>query len=1025
MNHASFWRLVWKEYRLQRAFWLAMVVLTLLVQMLSLSLSEANRGSDDVVGPLFDFAVLFSALYALGCGATLFATERETGTYEFQRTVPVSWLRLFAAKATWAALSTLSILAVLILLAVCVSGWRLPDAASARDISGLLGFGAVELLLWGVFFSLVVDQPLVAAILAITTVSFYVHSLAFYVAAWHDRSAYWQALPWRIAIVAAVGVVDLWLARRWFRGGDKQLSILGARRGTEEPSESVASRPQEQPSRWVLFGHLLWQQWRHSRRMMIVLAVVTVPLLASGLWLSQIPFQIPAFRYGSMGLRAVTVAASLLAGLMGVCVFLGDQRREQFRFLAEHAARPGFVWLSRQLIWIVPVILLAALMLPFFLLTEVDEFGRQVASRYSRYSGPGSLDFRDVIMSLYTGRHAWELLVCVAMAYTAGQFCSMLFRSGILAAVFGLALGGVLCLWTFLMRSLYLNLFWTAAPIPVALLLATRLRTADWILHRNTVRAWLRPAGVIVVPAVAILFAVPLMRVHNIPLVEPILQAGEYQREPTAEEQATEAMYQQARDVFVPYRSLIPPKPLEEGLQAEEAKPDAKTVAAQEDAWVRANQAAIARLMTATRQPLGDVGCPPRPSYSPEPLPSYGQFAHLLLAAARLAQREANLDQAMECYLATLRLARYAGYYSRYQLLCFSYYYLHQSLSSIESIELSVYDGLRNWSALPGQRPERVTAVLKDLGELIPTFPSQSNALKVQYIVARDLIQLDPAAVQAVGLDPNDVFLMDLCDRWFSWERTRAQRFLDITTAGEIAYCQAMEDPRAGQRRFTSETWHENRARRHRGLPNPSFLPQHHVPELSWSAPEEILRLRTQRVVIRVVLGIQAWRVAHGRLPDSLDLLVRKKYLDPMPVDPLSNGPFRYLPEGLPFDVVPGRESFGGMMLPAIPAGTPLLASADVKVTPRPRPDSEGWEEWRRNYASSGGNAWFADRVFPLPRATAATAVEHKAATREVPKGTNDVPEGRLTITQRFIAGDADAAKIARPVGTVETGGTQ
>jgi hypothetical protein len=67
------------------------------------------------------------------------------------------------------------------------------------------------------------------------------------------------------------------------------------------------------------------------------------------------------------------------------------------------------------------------------------------------------------------------------------------------------------------------------------------------------------------------------------------------------------------------------------------------------------------------------------------------------------------------------------------------------------------------------------------------------------------------------------------------------------------------------------------------------------------------------------------------------------------------------------------------MMLPAIPAGTPLLASADVKIISRPRPDSEEWDEWRRHYASSGVNAWFADRVFPLPRST--VAKEHKAAT--------------------------------------------
>ena len=74
MTRSAFWRLVWKEYRMQRAFWLAMVALAFLVQVLFVSLSEADRGSLQVVGPPFTFALLFSALYALGCGATLFAT---------------------------------------------------------------------------------------------------------------------------------------------------------------------------------------------------------------------------------------------------------------------------------------------------------------------------------------------------------------------------------------------------------------------------------------------------------------------------------------------------------------------------------------------------------------------------------------------------------------------------------------------------------------------------------------------------------------------------------------------------------------------------------------------------------------------------------------------------------------------------------------------------------------------------------------------------------------------------------------
>ena len=47
---------------------------------------------------LYLIALAFPALYALGCGATLFAGEREAGTYEFQRSLPVRAWAVFVGK---------------------------------------------------------------------------------------------------------------------------------------------------------------------------------------------------------------------------------------------------------------------------------------------------------------------------------------------------------------------------------------------------------------------------------------------------------------------------------------------------------------------------------------------------------------------------------------------------------------------------------------------------------------------------------------------------------------------------------------------------------------------------------------------------------------------------------------------------------------------------------------------------------------------------------------------------------------
>ena len=58
-------------------------------------------------------ALAATAVYMLGCGATLFATERELETFDFQRSLPVDAWRVFTAKTGWALASGCALAAVL------------------------------------------------------------------------------------------------------------------------------------------------------------------------------------------------------------------------------------------------------------------------------------------------------------------------------------------------------------------------------------------------------------------------------------------------------------------------------------------------------------------------------------------------------------------------------------------------------------------------------------------------------------------------------------------------------------------------------------------------------------------------------------------------------------------------------------------------------------------------------------------------------------------------------------------------
>lgn len=87
---------------------------------------------------------------------------------------------------------------------------------------------------------------------------------------------------------------------------------------------------------------------------------------------------------------------------------------------------------------------------------------------------------------------------------------------------------------------------WSVAPIPLILLLGTWLGAPDWLLERDILRAWLRPALALILPAAALLTAVLLYRIYQIPAVDPVFSPEEFARPVTAEERATFEMYRRA-----------------------------------------------------------------------------------------------------------------------------------------------------------------------------------------------------------------------------------------------------------------------------------------------------------------------------------------------------------------------------------------------------------------------------------------------------------------------------------------------
>jgi hypothetical protein len=56
--------------------------------------------------------------------------------------------------------------------------------------------------------------------------------------------------------------------------------------------------------------------------------------------------------------------------------------------------------------------------------------------------------------------------------------------------------------------------------------------------------------------------------------------------------------------------------------------------------------------------------------------------------------------------------------------------------------------------------------------------------------------------------------------------------------------------------------------------------------------------METPRRAVRLILALEAWKLEHGSLPDSLDELV-VSYFEQLPLDPYTAKSFRYCRDGI------------------------------------------------------------------------------------------------------------------------------
>ena len=131
-------RLMWKEYRSLRWFWLAIVVLVVLMDYLVITFGGQLR---DVATLIYNFALGAPVMFAIGAAGASFAAEKEEGTYEFFARLPPPPGKSCSANGSSSALATIGMAAVL----WPISGWFLGGISGPNrvDFNDIVAFWSV------------------------------------------------------------------------------------------------------------------------------------------------------------------------------------------------------------------------------------------------------------------------------------------------------------------------------------------------------------------------------------------------------------------------------------------------------------------------------------------------------------------------------------------------------------------------------------------------------------------------------------------------------------------------------------------------------------------------------------------------------------------------------------------------------------------------------------------------------------------------------------------------------------------
>lgn len=535
MNIAAIQRIAWKELRQQASFFIALLAISIVVLASAKAVLASQFSSTE--WPVMIFG-LFGALFGAASGGVLFAAEKESETHLTLQMFPIGGREL-----AWGKIGPAVVLTILFFAICAFIAWAMGLASTMPPSSNVpsgfqlstfqtflfhYGLVSLETFAWSTLISVFLRRPLVSALLGIVTSGFVVSVIVVLTNGTmidpYQLESYVSTLVERSFVVVVILALDLWLATRWLLPTrSKSSRSVGAT--TEMVLESTTDRiGLNGASSLKTIPRHIWQVLRSSWPLMVML----LPLFPLAVLLGQ--------QLGSVALMCV---AGSVAGAFT------HERADQggnFQFLAYRGARPLAFSLTHFCIWagwIVLAMVCCQLLLLSLSYLNIDTILTSFGfAQFPFASWPEHNSSKSVVASAVGTSFLASLCWCAAaiVGLAAGQFCSVLIQSRLLAGFAAFLVAVPLGVWVSLVFASAQPLASTLLPVLAALLFATWI-AVGWVFHQQLTAP--RAVGLAAFACVVWCFVsagVMYSRATEIPQIRPNVGAYRNQHEPTGED---------------------------------------------------------------------------------------------------------------------------------------------------------------------------------------------------------------------------------------------------------------------------------------------------------------------------------------------------------------------------------------------------------------------------------------------------------------------------------------------------------